>query len=335
MLIRADPQQNTLSMLSFPRDLVVPIYCNDQTTVVAHRPHQLARSRAAVPRGTLNTDREAHRRRRQLPHHGRLPRLQAAREQAARRLHGRRPPLHQHAGRPERLRDHRPRARLPEARRAAGARLRPLPPHRLRPLPQRAPAAVHRGAEGRLSTAVSLLDLPQLDRGRQGQHRDRLRRLRDVRAEPVRDRVVRRPRVQAPARASLPRRHPEPAAVRAVERRAHCGAATDIADRGRSVRASGRDAGARSRRRSRSARSQGRRRGRRSRRSQISDARPERDHGSRPRARHRRTSSRSPASRRSQLPAHDPRRRAEPELLQDARSTTTPCKRTRCRRPRS
>ena len=28
MLIRADPTNNTLSMLSFPRDLVVPIYCN-------------------------------------------------------------------------------------------------------------------------------------------------------------------------------------------------------------------------------------------------------------------------------------------------------------------
>ena len=28
MLVRADPTNNTLSMLSFPRDLVVPIYCN-------------------------------------------------------------------------------------------------------------------------------------------------------------------------------------------------------------------------------------------------------------------------------------------------------------------
>ena len=45
-------------------------------------------------------------------------------------------------------RDDRPAARLPEARRPAGARLRPLPPHRLRPLPQRAAAALPRGAEG-------------------------------------------------------------------------------------------------------------------------------------------------------------------------------------------
>ena len=28
MLIRADPQNKTISLLSFPRDLTVPIYCN-------------------------------------------------------------------------------------------------------------------------------------------------------------------------------------------------------------------------------------------------------------------------------------------------------------------
>ena len=33
MLVRADPVQNTLSLFSFPRDLVVPIYCKDQSTV--------------------------------------------------------------------------------------------------------------------------------------------------------------------------------------------------------------------------------------------------------------------------------------------------------------
>ena len=27
MLLRADPQTKTISMLSFPRDLIVPIYC--------------------------------------------------------------------------------------------------------------------------------------------------------------------------------------------------------------------------------------------------------------------------------------------------------------------
>ena len=42
----------------------------------------------------------------------------------------------------QQLREHQPAARLPEADRPAGARLRPLPPHRLRPLPRRAPAGV-------------------------------------------------------------------------------------------------------------------------------------------------------------------------------------------------
>ena len=50
--------------------------------------------------------------------------------------------------RPGRLREDQPRARLPEARRPAGARLRPLPAHRLRHLPRRAAAALPRGAEG-------------------------------------------------------------------------------------------------------------------------------------------------------------------------------------------
>jgi LCP family protein required for cell wall assembly len=37
MLIRADPQLNTLSLLSFPRDLVVPIYCSSTTATVTDR----------------------------------------------------------------------------------------------------------------------------------------------------------------------------------------------------------------------------------------------------------------------------------------------------------
>jgi LCP family protein required for cell wall assembly len=37
MLVRADPQQNTLSLFSFPRDLVVPIYCNSTTATTTDR----------------------------------------------------------------------------------------------------------------------------------------------------------------------------------------------------------------------------------------------------------------------------------------------------------
>jgi LCP family protein required for cell wall assembly len=37
MLVRADPQRNTLSLFSFPRDLVVPIYCNSSYSTVTDR----------------------------------------------------------------------------------------------------------------------------------------------------------------------------------------------------------------------------------------------------------------------------------------------------------
>ncbi|MEN3343385.1 MAG: polyisoprenyl-teichoic acid--peptidoglycan teichoic acid transferase [Actinomycetota bacterium] len=53
MLMRADPQQNTLSLLSFPRDLVVPIYCNPTTASTTDRINS-AWSRCNA-RGTLDT----------------------------------------------------------------------------------------------------------------------------------------------------------------------------------------------------------------------------------------------------------------------------------------
>jgi LCP family protein required for cell wall assembly len=53
MLIRADPQTNTLSLMSFPRDLQVPIYCDPTTAVTVDRINS-AWSRCSV-RGTLDT----------------------------------------------------------------------------------------------------------------------------------------------------------------------------------------------------------------------------------------------------------------------------------------
>ncbi len=53
MLIRADPQQHTLSLLSFPRDLDVPIYCNTTSSFVVDRINS-AWSRCG-PQGTLDT----------------------------------------------------------------------------------------------------------------------------------------------------------------------------------------------------------------------------------------------------------------------------------------
>ena len=54
MLVRADPVQNTLSLFSFPRDLVVPIYCKDQSTVYTTDRINSAFTRCG-PTGTLNT----------------------------------------------------------------------------------------------------------------------------------------------------------------------------------------------------------------------------------------------------------------------------------------
>jgi LCP family protein required for cell wall assembly len=54
MLVRADPQQNTLSLFSFPRDLVVPIYCKDQSTVYTTDRINTAFTTCG-PTGTLNT----------------------------------------------------------------------------------------------------------------------------------------------------------------------------------------------------------------------------------------------------------------------------------------
>lgn len=54
MLVRADPQLNTLSLLSFPRDLQVPIYCDATTALVTDRINS-AWTRCGGAQGTLNT----------------------------------------------------------------------------------------------------------------------------------------------------------------------------------------------------------------------------------------------------------------------------------------
>ena len=83
----------------------------------------------------------------QLPDHGQLPRLHPGRGQARRDLDRRRPPLlpfeQRHVTRLVRpLLGDQPPTGLPATKRLAGARLRPLPAHRRRHLPQCAPAAV-------------------------------------------------------------------------------------------------------------------------------------------------------------------------------------------------
>jgi LCP family protein required for cell wall assembly len=54
MLLRADPQLNTLSLLSFPRDLDVPIYCKDPNVPIGTDRINSAWSSCNVE-GTLNT----------------------------------------------------------------------------------------------------------------------------------------------------------------------------------------------------------------------------------------------------------------------------------------
>ena len=145
MLVRADPTTDSLSMLSFPRDLRVGDPLPEQPLL---RPDQPG-LRVVRPRGLARDGQGAHGPPDQLPDHDQLPRLQAARGQGRRRLDGRRPPLlqRQHE-RGRALRRDRPAARLPEAERPEDARLRPLPAHGLGPLPQRAAADVRAGAQG-------------------------------------------------------------------------------------------------------------------------------------------------------------------------------------------
>src|SRR5213083_168422 len=54
MLVRADPTNNTLSLLSFPRDLQVAIYCNGSDVPVAHDRINTAWTMCGE-RGTLDT----------------------------------------------------------------------------------------------------------------------------------------------------------------------------------------------------------------------------------------------------------------------------------------
>ncbi len=86
----------------------------------------------------------------QLPDHGRLPRLQGGRRQRPRRLDGRRPPLLQQERRHRGSTNYANINLQPGYQRLngePGARLRPLPAHRLRLLPARAPAGVREGVQ--------------------------------------------------------------------------------------------------------------------------------------------------------------------------------------------
>ena len=89
MLIRADPRTKTLSLMSFPRDLVVSIHCPGKPVYTDRINGAYAECGS---RGSLETVRAPHAHPDQLPGDGQLPRLPAGRRPARRRLDRRRPP---------------------------------------------------------------------------------------------------------------------------------------------------------------------------------------------------------------------------------------------------
>ena len=145
MLVRTDPEAKAVSMLSFPRDLIVDVHCPGRAPFRGKINEAYTDLRRE---GDARDGPPADRPSDQLPDDRQLPRLQADRGQARRGLDRRRPALLQRQhDRLRALRDDRPPTRLPEAQRVAGARLRPLPPLRLRPVPDRPAAAVREGVQ--------------------------------------------------------------------------------------------------------------------------------------------------------------------------------------------
>ena len=142
MLLRADPNTNTISMLSFPRDLIVNGRCPDGRTYVG-------RINAAYsfcgPAGTLETVRSLT----DLPIHYLITvNFQGFRD-IVDKLGGVWMDVDRRYYNPTGgvVRDDQPLARLPEAQGLAGARLRPLPAHGLGSLPPGPPAAVREGGQ--------------------------------------------------------------------------------------------------------------------------------------------------------------------------------------------
>ena len=143
MLVRVDPEKDAVTMLSFPRDLVV-----SHPGCEGHPPWVGRINEAYAycgPRGTLTTVKELT----GIPINYMITvNFQAFedRRPARRRLPRRRPAILQRRPR-RRVPDARPEAGLPASERRGCARLRPSSPHRLRPLPGRAPAGVREGAQ--------------------------------------------------------------------------------------------------------------------------------------------------------------------------------------------
>ena len=101
MLVRADPNTESISLLSFPRDLIVDVTCPGKPTYRGRINEAYSECGST---GTLQTVRKLTGALGPLPRHGRLPRLPAGRRQRRRRLARHRPALLQRPQRPVRLR---------------------------------------------------------------------------------------------------------------------------------------------------------------------------------------------------------------------------------------
>ena len=140
VLVRLDPKRDRVAVLSLPRDLAVTIpgYADGVKINQAYDEGGAGADAQDGQAPLRERDRRAVRDQRR--HRRQLQRLPARGQLRARRLRRRRPRVLQPAE--LRVRGDRHRGRLPAARRLGRARLRALPPYRLRPLPRRAPAGL-------------------------------------------------------------------------------------------------------------------------------------------------------------------------------------------------
>ena len=149
MLVRANPKNETISLLSFPRDLRAEIVCPGKATYTTKINAAYA---ACGSRGTLETVRKLT----GVPINYLITVNFRGFTQVVDKLGGMWMDVDRRylntQQRPVRLRDDQPAARLPAAERLPGARLRAVPAHGQRPPPERPPAAAS-SARSRIRSA--------------------------------------------------------------------------------------------------------------------------------------------------------------------------------------
>ena len=172
MLVRADPKTETISLLSFPRDLRAEIICPGKLDLRGAR--STPPTRTAARTGTLETVRKLT----GLPINYLITVNFRGFRQVVDKLGGiwmdvDRRYFNNHSG-PNGYATINLQPGLPEAERLAGARLRALPAHRQRPLPQsRASRCSSARSRIRSGRSFSLAQAAEGDQGDHEQHRGR------------------------------------------------------------------------------------------------------------------------------------------------------------------